>query len=56
MLGFGGRYRFTILGAPATLRVQIQNPTNGYFWNLGYSPGFSQYPPRGLFSYLTTDF
>ncbi|MGO9512880.1 MAG: hypothetical protein ACLP2F_04455 [Steroidobacteraceae bacterium] len=52
----GGRYRFTILGAPATLRVQVQNLTNFYFWNMGYSPGFSQFPPRAFFGYLTADF
>jgi iron complex outermembrane recepter protein len=52
----GGRYRFTILGAPATLRVQVQNLTNSYYWNMGYSPGFSQFQPRSLFGYLTADF
>lgn len=51
----GGRYRFTLKGAPATLRVQVQNLTNYYFWNMGYSPGFSQFPPRSLFAYLTVD-
>jgi iron complex outermembrane recepter protein len=55
VLLLGGRYRFTILGAPATLRVQIQNLTNYYFWNMGYSPGFSQFSPRGYFTYLTAD-
>jgi iron complex outermembrane receptor protein len=52
----GGRYRFTILGAPATLRVQVQNLSTPYFWNLGYSPGFSQFPPPAFFAYLTADF
>jgi iron complex outermembrane receptor protein len=52
----GGRYRFTILGAPATLRLQVQNLTNFYFWNMGYSPGFSQIQPRSYFGYLTADF
>jgi len=56
VLALGGRYRFTILGAPATLRVQVQNLTNYYFWNMGYSPGFSQFEPRGFFGYLTADF
>jgi hypothetical protein len=37
----GGRYRFKLLGAAATRRVQVQNPTNLHFWNMGYSPGFS---------------
>ena len=53
----GGRYRFKILGAPATLRVQVQNLTNAYFWNLAFNaPLFTQYQPRGFFGYLTADF
>jgi iron complex outermembrane receptor protein len=52
----GGRYRFKILGAPATLRLQVQNANNFYFWNMGYSPGFYQAPPRSYFAYLTADF
>ena len=57
LVALGGRYRFTILGAPATLRVQIQNLTNTYFWNLSFnSPIFTQYQPRAFFGYLTTDF
>jgi iron complex outermembrane receptor protein len=56
-IALGGRYRFRILGAPATLRVQVQNLTNVYFWNLSYSaPLFSQYPPRAFFGYVTADF
>ncbi len=55
ILILGARYRFSVLGAPATLRVQVQNLTNYYFWNMGYSPGFSQFPPRSLFGYLTVD-
>jgi iron complex outermembrane receptor protein len=51
----GGRYRFTLLGKPATLRVQVSNLTNLYFWNIGYSPGFAQATPRSLFAYLTAD-
>jgi iron complex outermembrane recepter protein len=57
VIALGGRYRFTLLGAPATLRVQVQNLTNIYFWNLGInSPTFSQFQPRALFGYLTADF
>jgi iron complex outermembrane receptor protein len=52
----GGRYRFTLLGKPATLRTQVQNLTNFYFWNIGYSPGFLQATPRSVFTYLTVDF
>jgi iron complex outermembrane receptor protein len=55
-LALGGRYRFTLWGAPATLRVQVQNATNTYIWNYGYSPGFSQLQPRAYFGYLTADF
>jgi len=55
-VALGGRYRFKILGAPATLRLQVQNLTNTYFWNLGFnSPVFSQYAPRAFFGYLTVD-
>jgi iron complex outermembrane receptor protein len=57
LVALGGRYRFKILGAPATLRVQVQNLTNAYFWNLAFnSPVFSQYQPRAFFGYLTADF
>ena len=31
------------------------NATNFYFWNMGYSPGFSQLQPRAYFGYLTAD-
>src|ERR1700691_2452532 len=55
VLAVGGRYRFKLWSAPATLRVQVQNATNFYIWNYGYSPGFSQFPPRAYFGYLTVD-
>jgi iron complex outermembrane recepter protein len=54
-LSLGARYRFTILGAAATLRVQVQNLANTYYWNMAFSPGFSQFQPRSVFAYLTTD-
>jgi iron complex outermembrane recepter protein len=57
LVTLGARYRFTITDAPATLRVQVQNLTNIYFWNLSFSGAtFSQYQPRAVFAYLTTDF
>jgi iron complex outermembrane recepter protein len=56
VIALGGRYRFSLLGAPATLRVQVQNLTNAYFWNLSFnSPVFSQYQPRAFFGYLTAE-
>jgi iron complex outermembrane recepter protein len=51
----GGRYRFTLWGAPATLRVQVKNATNFYFWDMNYSPGFYQFQPRSYLAYLTVD-
>lgn len=57
LVALGCRYRFIVLGAPATLRVQIQNLTNIYFWNLSFNaPQFTQYQPRAVFGYLTADF
>jgi iron complex outermembrane receptor protein len=52
----GGRYRFTLFGKAATLRAQLQNLTNYYFWNIGYSPGYLQASPRSVVAYLTADF
>jgi hypothetical protein len=49
VLAVGGRYRFKLWGAPATLRVQVQNATNFYIWNLGYT-GFSEFQPRSYFA------
>ncbi len=51
----GGRYRFKILSAPATLRVLVRNATNFYFWDMNYSPGFYQSAPRAYFGYLAAD-
>jgi iron complex outermembrane recepter protein len=56
LVHIGARYRFTVRGAPSTLRLQIRNVMNYYFWNLDVSPGFSQYSPRSVVAYLTTDF
>jgi iron complex outermembrane receptor protein len=57
VVSLGGRYRFKILGAAATLRVQVQNLTNVYFWNLSFNaPLFTQYQPRAFVGYLTADF
>jgi iron complex outermembrane receptor protein len=55
-LDIGGRYKLSILGIPASLRVQAQNVTNVHEWNILYDPGFFQYPPpRSLVAYLTVD-
>lgn len=52
----GGRYKFKMFSSPATLRVQVQNFTNFYFWNMGLTPGFFQFPGRTAVAYLTADF
>ena len=43
LLNVGARYRSTLWGAPATLRVQALNLTNTYVWNVFFSPGFYQF-------------
>jgi iron complex outermembrane recepter protein len=55
-IGLGSRYKFHLFGSPATLRVQAQNLTNVFYWNMTYTPGFSQWPPRSVSGYLTADF
>jgi iron complex outermembrane recepter protein len=54
-LSLGARYRFTLHGAPATLRLQAQNITNTYVWVTGYNPGYYLFAPRSFFAYLTVD-
>lgn len=55
-LNLGGRYKFTVLGKHSTLRVQIQNVTDSYWWTNVYTPGLFQWAgPRTVFAYLTTD-
>lgn len=51
----GARYRFHILNAPVTLRLQVSNVTNANTWSIGYSPGFFQYLPRAYLGYVTVD-
>jgi len=55
LLNLGARYHFKLLGAPATLRMQMQNALNTYVWNVNYSPGFIQLAPRTYLAYLTVD-
>jgi iron complex outermembrane recepter protein len=54
-LNLGDRYRFRLWGKQATLRMQVQNLTNAYIWNIGYVPGFVQLAPRSVLTYLTVD-
>ncbi len=55
-LDLGGRYRFTLFGKNSTLRVQVQNAPNSYWWTNVYTPGDFEWPgPRTVFAYITTD-
>lgn len=54
-LDLGGRYRFTALGRKFTLRVQLQNVLNSYWWGTSFTPGyFPSAGPRTVFAYVTT--
>lgn len=56
-LNLGARYRLTGLGKSSSLRIQVQNLTNSYWWTNVYTPGYFQWPgPRTVFAYITTDF
>lgn len=55
-LNIGGRYKFTVFGKNTTLRVQLENAPNSYWWTNVYTPGDFEWPgPRTVFAYLTTD-
>lgn len=52
----GARYKFTLMGASASLRLLAQNIANTYSWALTDSGGFSPGPRRSLQAYVTADF
>ena len=55
-LNLGGRYKFTLFGKNSTLRVQVQNAPNSYWWTNVYTPGDFEWPAaRTVFAYVTTD-
>jgi iron complex outermembrane receptor protein len=51
----GTRYRLSIGRVPVTLRFVTQNATRSFGWNLTDDGGFSPYPGRSYFAYLTAD-
>ena len=55
VVNLGGRYRFNAGRLSATLRAQVLNVTDVYVWNIGYSPGYFQFPPRTAIVYLTVE-
>ena len=55
-LNVGGRYKFSLFGRNSTLRVQIQNAPDSYWWTNVFTPGDFEWPgPRTVFAYVTTD-
>jgi iron complex outermembrane receptor protein len=55
-LNLGGRYEFNAFGKNTTLRVQVQNVSNSYWWGTGFTPGDFLFPSRRtIFAYVTTD-
>ena len=58
IVNVGARYRFTMAGHPATLRVQLQNVTNQQVWSvIDSSGGLQTWPPRHApLAYLAADF
>jgi len=56
VLDLGARYRLTIAGAPAVLRVQLRNLTNEFGWSVSGGGGFRYEPPRRFSASLTADF
>jgi iron complex outermembrane receptor protein len=57
-VNLGARYRFSVAGRTATLRIQMQNVTNQKVWSvIDTSGGLVTYPPlHMLFAYLSADF
>lgn len=51
----GFRYRFALGSAPALLRVQMQNLTNTYDWQLVGSGSYQVNAPRQVTAFLTVD-
>jgi outer membrane receptor protein involved in Fe transport len=57
-LNVGARYRFSVRGRVATLRIQVQNVTNQKVWSVAdTSGGLVTYPPLHMvLGYLSADF
>jgi iron complex outermembrane receptor protein len=58
IVNVGARYRFSLAGRAATLRVQVQNVTNQKVWLVvDSSGGLVAYPPLHMvLAYLSADF
>jgi len=58
IVNVGARYRFSVAGHSATLRVQVQNVTNQQVWSVSdTSGGLVTYPPLHMaLAYLSAEF
>lgn len=56
LVDVGLRYRFTVGPANALLRVQVNNVTNAYSWNVSSSGGFTYRPRRHASVAFIADF
>jgi iron complex outermembrane receptor protein len=55
VLHIGGRYRFTLFGKPATVRLLVQNVTDKYGWIAVSSGTYIYNAPRRFTVYVTAD-
>jgi iron complex outermembrane recepter protein len=55
VLHIGGRYRFTMFGKPATVRVLLQNITGEYGWTAVSSGTYLYNSPRRFMVYVAAD-
>ena len=56
LVNAGGRYRFEIMKAPASLRLQVTNLFDDYAWNVTGGGGFRRVFPRRANLTLSVDF
>jgi iron complex outermembrane receptor protein len=53
---FGARYRFSVAGVPATLRLQMKNVADAYGWRVMGDRSFRTGSPRAGSASLAVDF
>lgn len=56
LLDLGARYRFKIGASPATFRIQMQNVTNAFAWNIVGSNSYGLMDKRRFTAFLAVDF
>ena len=56
LVDIGARYRFTLGKSPATFRVQMQNVTDRFAWNIVGSNSYGLMDKRRVSAYLMVDF